>query len=371
MDFDLYMPAKVVSGENCVERNSGLLRQYGKHCGIVTGGSSAKKSGALEEVLAALKKENIDFCLFEGIKPNPLTTDCYEAGCLFREKKVDFVIGIGGGSALDSAKAVAAYTPNPHLVTDDIYSLDFKCPPLPIVLVGTSAGTGSEVSFVSVLTDTRGRKRSIKGNSLYASLAFADSRYTHSVPYEVTVSTALDALAHAVEGFMTHKCTDIPTVFAERGIPMVWQGLLWLLENKDTLPSPALREQLYYGSLYAGIVLNACGTVFPHPMGYVLTENYGVPHGKACATFIPALIDRCLEYKPTRVQELFSMIGETKESFCKKIEALTALPSITMTRQEAKAFSERWTTPPNNFNATPGGFLREDGEELLLKLFVK
>lgn len=370
MDFDFFMPSKVVSGNGCLIKNASLMKQFGDKCGIVTGGSSAKKSGALEDMKAALDSVGISFTVFDGIKPNPLTTDCTAAAKQFIDFGACFIVGIGGGSALDASKAVSAMTANPGMEDDDVYTRPLVNRPLPIVLVGTSSGTGSEVSAVSVLTNKSGRKKSIKGPLLYASLVYADSRYTCSMPYSVTVSTALDALAHAVEGFFTEKCTDIPSMFADRGIPLIWKGLNFLLNNPGALPDEKLREELYMGSLYAGIVLNACGTAFPHPMGYILTENYGIPHGKACAAFMPALLDRAAIYCPDKLKRIEQLTGESAAEIKRKVILLADIPHISMSDEMIEQYTARFIpTVPGNFLATPGSYTYQEAKDLLKSLY--
>lgn len=371
MDFNLSIPAKVISGEGCIKENSEKFSSFGKKCIIVTGGKSAEKSGALADVKWALEKERIEYIVFSEIGPNPLISACHKAGKLARAFGADFVVGIGGGSPLDAAKATAVYATNESFAPTDIYTSGKRNKALPIILVGTTAGTGSEVGRVSVLTsDETRRKRSISPDDCNPSLTFADSRYTHSMPYSVTVSTALDALSHAVEGWFSKKCTDIPTMFAEKGIPMIWQGLKEL-ERTNEVPNPEMRKKLYYGSLYAGITLAYCGTAFPHPLGYVLTENYGVPHGMACAAFMPELIDRASEYEKEKLERLLSLTGETKESFKKTIISLTDTGEIKMTKEELEIYCSRWDEGlPNNFKFSPGGFTKEDAEKAFGK-FVR
>ena len=370
MAYDFYMPARVVGGEGVVTAQSSLLKGFGKKCVIVTGGTGAKKSGALADLTAALDKENIQYKIYDKIGENPLVTSCREAGLIAADFGADFLVGIGGGSALDAVKAAAVFAANPSIDAEEVYLMNYENSPLSTVGIGTTSGTGSEISAVSVLTDTKGVKRSIKGDELYASLVFADSTYTSTMPYDVTVSTALDALAHAVEGFVAAACGDIPTMFAYKGIPLLWSNLCKLLANRE-LPDADARRELYYGSLYAGIVLNACGTLFPHPMGYILTENYGVPHGKACAAFMPALIERSQKYAPERVALLMKMLDTDVESFCNTVRELTALPDISMTEAEVMKHCERWVKAPNNFICTPGGFTHADSAELMKALFLK
>ena len=273
---------------------------------------------------------------------------------------------------LDAAKAAAVYAANEQLAPVDIYNTGERNKALPIVLIGTTAGTGSEVGRVSVLSnDETGRKKSIAPDDCNPSLTFADSTYTHSMPYAVTVSTALDALSHAIEGWFSSKCTDIPTMFAQKAIPMIWGGLKQLEKTRE-VPDAQMRKQLYYGSLYAGITLAYCGTAFPHPLGYVLTENYGVPHGMACAAFMPQLIDRAEKYEHEKLTKLLALTGETKESFNKTIISLTDTGKIEMTNEQLEEYCSRWeNNTPNNFKFSPGGFSKTDAFLIMKEKFVR
>ncbi len=370
MDFNFKLPINVVSGKDCVRKNSSLLSSFGEKCIIVTGGSSAKKSGALDDILYALEKESIGSVIYDGIGPNPRLDHCFEAAEKARAYGAEFVIGIGGGSPLDAAKAVAVYASNPDFNIHDIYSVTERNEALPIVLIGTTAGTGSEVGKVSVLTDPdTGRKKSIAPMDCFPCLTFADPVYTHSMPYQITVSTALDALSHALEGYMTEKCTDIPALFGEKAIELIWQGLLYLHTAKET-PDEEMREKLYYGSLYAGITLAYCGTAFPHPLGYILTENYDLPHGKACTAFMDEFIDRSEKYEKKKTEKVLSLMNTDKETFKDIICELTALPEIKMTEEEILSYCKRYDTVPNNFRFSPGEFTKEDAIAILRRKFL-
>ncbi len=370
MDFNLNLPINVVSGKDCIKKNTSLLSAFGRKCIIVTGGSSAKKSGALDDVLYALNEQQIESVLYDGIGPNPRLDHCYEAAEKAVSFGAEFVIGIGGGSPLDAAKAVAVYAANPTFGIQDIYSDGTRNTALPIVLIGTTAGTGSEVGKVSVLTDpVTGRKKSIAPMDCFPCLTFADPTYTHSMPYSITVSTALDALAHALEGYMSVKCTDIPTLFGEKAIDLIWQGLVYLHRTKET-PDEKMREMLYYGSLYAGITLAYCGTAFPHPLGYILTENYDLPHGRACTAFMDEFIDRSEKHEKEKTNRVLSVMKTDKETFKNIIRELTDLPEIKMTEEEISAFCKRYDTVPNNFKFSPGGFTKEDATEIFRKKFL-
>lgn len=364
MNDIVYMPVRCICGENAVVNNSDFLAKLGKSCLILTGGSGAVKSGALADAETALKKENIEYSVFNKIGENPLISVCREAGEAARNSGAEFILGIGGGSVLDAAKAVAIYASNPDLSAIDIYKREYKNQPLPVALIGTTAGTGSEVTAVSVLTnDETGVKKSISGDDCYAKIAFCDPKYTYSLPYASTISTALDAFAHAVEGFFTVKCNGVVELWAEKCIPMIYEGLKELSESENI--SEKLREKLYYGSVYAGLVINTCGTAFPHPLGYVLTENYGIPHGTACAAFFAPYIDRCAEFAPEKTEKFVSLTDET-EAVKAVVASLTDLRGITIGAENAKKYALRWQDViPRNFAASPGGLTQEEAAGIL------
>ena len=215
MSDSVYMPVKCYWGENSVEENSSVLNTLGKSCLILTGKSSAEKSGAFADAVKALEKEGISWSHFNGIGENPLISACHSAGEAARKAKAEFILGIGGGSVLDAAKAVAIYASNESLSPIDIYKREYENAPLPVALIGITAGTGSEVTAVAVLTnDETGVKKSISGPDCYAAISFCDPKYTATLPYASTVSTALDAFAHAIEGFFTPKGKGIIRLYA-------------------------------------------------------------------------------------------------------------------------------------------------------------
>lgn len=364
MSDSVYMPVKCFWGKNSVEENSAALCGLGKSCLILTGKSSAEKSGAFADAVKALEKEGIAWSQFNGIGENPLISACHAAGEAARKTDADFILGIGGGSVLDAAKAVAIYASNADLSPIDIYKREYDSAPLPVALIGTTAGTGSEVTAVAVLTnDETGIKKSISGPDCYAAISFCDPKYTTSLPYKATVSTALDAFAHAVEGFFTPKGEGVLRLFAEKCIPELY-NCLKTLSKTDSVPAE-LREPLYYSSIYAGLVINNCGTAFPHPLGYVLTENYGIPHGMACAAFFAPYIDRCAEYAPEKFSDFVSMT-EDITAVKSVIASLTDLKGIKITSEEAEKYALRWQSViPRNFTASPGGLTQKEAAEII------
>ena len=223
--MDFYMPARLLTGRDVIRKNADRFAAFGRRCLIVTGGNAAKRCGALDDVTGVLRERDIAFEVFDEIRPNPSIYSCVDGGRAAARFGADFVIGIGGGSALDSAKVISVYAANPDLDADSIYGMNWKNTPLPVILIGTTAGTGSEVTRVAVITDTKGKKHSMHDDMLYAALAFGDPRYTESMPLRVTASTGVDALAHCLESYFSKKANDISRAFALKGIEQLLKPL--------------------------------------------------------------------------------------------------------------------------------------------------
>lgn len=365
---NIFMPSRIIYGKGSLAQGEDLLKLLGKSCLIVTGGNSAYKSGALSDAEKALKNAGIEYNIFDEISANPLLSVCHKAGKEAIKSNSEFILGIGGGSVMDSAKAIAIFAANESLSSEEIYKRVYDNKPLPVALVGTTSGTGSEVTGVSVLTnDATGRKKSISGPDCYSAVSFCDPQYTYSMPYNVTVSTALDAFAHAVEGYFTPKAIGMIDLWAEKCIPEIYNALCTIYETKS-VPNTNIRDALYLGSIYAGLVINTCGTAFPHPLGYVLTENYGIPHGTACAAFFDAFFDRAEKYAPQKAERLCTICGADSDEIKQVVSSLADI-KIKISVEEAKKYAQRWAdSVPKNFISSPGGLTMEDAQKILESL---
>lgn len=359
-----HMPVRLIREEGALEKCGKIAAGYGKRCLIMTSASAAEKSRALFDALASLKAARVEATVFPLISANPSLAQCRSAMDAYRAAGADSILAIGGGSVMDAAKATAWLVTNYPPSSEALFAGELKRDPAPLMLCGTTAGTGSEVSAVAVITDDSGKKRSVKHAKCYADYVFADPRYTDSMPRRVTVSTALDALAHAVEGYLNPACDDISTMFAEKALTWLGEGLLYLCDHD--LPDTALRNKLFDAALYAGFVLNTCGTAFPHPMGYVLTEEHGIPHGQACAVFMGELLDCAKTATPDRAAHLFALCGG--EETLRHILSTLVDVDVHMTPAQLDACKERFADLPH-FARVPGGFDGERADALCRRLF--
>ena len=212
-----FNPVKVISGRGCV--GSFDWRSLGKKCMVVCGERSARLSGALDDLKTALSAAGIAVAVFDKVEQNPSVETCFAAGAAAREFKADFIVGIGGGSPLDAAKAAAYFAANAHLNVDTLYDGECKSSPLPVVAIPTTAGTGSEVTQYAVLTYHKiQNKKTLKTPSIFPVAALLDAEYTVTLPQSVTNATAVDALCHAIEGYLSKSATPVSDALAEKAI---------------------------------------------------------------------------------------------------------------------------------------------------------
>lgn len=338
--MEFYMPTHLHTGKGCVAAHGKDLRALGSVCAIITDQGAAMASGALEDAQATLAQCGIATFVWDGVTPNPPVLACIEAGRQAAEDGAQFVIGIGGGSSLDAAKAVAVFAANPTLDEEGFYALKWDRDPLPIVLVGTTAGTGSEVTKVSVLTDAKARKHSIHDDRLYATLAYGDSTYTHTCPAAVTLSCGVDIVAHATESYFSRKADEVSRAFATRAIRLAYDPLTRAAAG-DALDEE-LRRRLYEASILGGLAINTTGTCFPHNVGYYLTENYGVPHGFASAVFLPRMLECADGYDIAYADAFYRETGIERDSFVGLVDACLPVFKVAMTEEEIVSALPRW-----------------------------
>ncbi len=340
--MNAYMPTRVITGEGCVRKAQKEFASLGRVCLVLTGKTSAKESGALADVECALQKGEVGYAVWDGIGQNPSFDQCVAAANQAVAIGAEFIIGIGGGSPMDAAKAVAVLAANDGMSQEEFYSANWKKKPLLIALVGTTAGTGSEVTKVAVITNRQGRKIPLRDDRIYATYALGDPMHTMSLSDGFTRSTAVDALAHCVESYFSPKANELSRTYALRGIALLKQVF-------DRVPAAAYgvlsyrdRETLYHGSIYGGLAINITGTAMPHALGYFLTERLGLPHGVACAVFLPGFLERNERIVPELTEPFFKEIGCTREDFLEMLGKVTPEYPVSLTREELEKEQNRW-----------------------------
>lgn len=357
-----FVPTQTVCGKDCVRESADKLRALGSRCLVVTSATAAKKCGALDDAIEALERAGIDYSVYSGIRQNPTVQSCMDAA-----RETDFVLGIGGGSPLDAAKAIAVFCANPDLSEADLYAGDWANDPLPIVCIGTTAGTGSEVTPIAVLTDSKGEKRSVRDDRIYPTLSLGDYTYTLSLPERFTRSTAVDAAAHCIESFFGKSANDFSRMFAVRGAEILANVFRRMA---DAPPSEADKERLYFASLCGGYAISVTGTAFPHAMGYFLSERHGVAHGTACGVFLPHFLRHAERSDPKLCDEFCRRTGCDTAQWISLLQAVTPACEAVVSAEEIESMRSRFDGN-GGLARTVGTFTGEDALRLLSEIFQK
>lgn len=368
MNASFYMPTRVLAGRGVIAEHRELL-SLGKHALIVTGKHSAKLCGALDDVTAALESLGISYTIFDRITENPPLMTCYDGGQLGAGNKSDFVIGIGGGSPLDAAKAIAAFAANPTIAPMEIYQPERRIAhSLPLIAIPTTAGTGSEVNPYAVLTLPDGdQKKTFTCEDSWPKIAFVDPKYTDSLPYGTTISTALDAFAHAMESYLSPKST----VFSEAAALFAAEKIWDVLSQYPDAFTPEMRNDLSAASTAAGAAISVTGTGFPHPLGYSITLLDGIPHGRACAVFAADYItyNEKTEVGKERIARFAAAIGTTPKVMKTYLPALADV-ELTFTAEEIEQRVALIENAKNYVNS-PYVLNKEEMRDIYKRLFGK
>ena len=286
-NFEFYLPTKINFGPGVVEKVGEEAKPLGKRAFVVTGRKSARKMGFLERVEKSLKKQGVTPIFFEKVEPNPSIQTAQEGANLAKEKKCDLIIGLGGGSPLDVAKAISLLLTNPSPLSQYFGKNKVKFPTLPLIAIPTTAGTGSEVTPYAVITDienTSHQKRIIADSHLFPNKALVDPELTLSLPFSITSDTGIDVLSHAVESYTSNRSYPLSEMIALRSVKLLSKYLPYVIDNPRDIEG---RSKVLYASMLAGIAIAQTGTTLVHAMGYRLTSDLNLPHGRANGLLLP------------------------------------------------------------------------------------
>lgn len=304
MEFNYLMPTKIIIGKGCVINNSSEFSSRGNKALIVTGKKSSKMNGSLNDIIRALNNEKIEYVIFDNVEENPSLETCILGSTVAKKEKVNFLIGCGGGSPLDAAKAIAALVVNRIDPKELFYTNITEM--LPIIAVPTTAGTGSEVTPYAIITDHElKQKRNFSNRKCFPEIAFLDASYTMDLPHKITIDTTVDFLSHAVEGIFTKKSSPFTDLIALEAIKIFGLYREELLSDKLTFE---IRQQLLYASTLAGIVIAQTGTSVVHALGYPLTIFQGIPHGRANGILMGEFFDFLYNTEKEKIKQILEAL---------------------------------------------------------------
>lgn len=265
------------------------------------------KFGVTSKVTTLLEKGNIAYEIYSNIKPNPTIENVVSGVKACKEAKADFIIAIGGGSSMDTAKAIGIIMTNPEFA--DVRSLEgvapTKKPCLPIIAVATTAGTAAEVTINYVITDVEKKRKFVcVDNHDIPVVAVVDPEMMSSMPKGLTAATGMDALTHAIEGYITKGAWELSDMFHIKAIEIIARSLRGAVEN-----TAEGREGMALGQYVAGMGFSNVGLGVDHSMAHTLSAYYDMPHGKACAILLPTIMEYNAEYTGEKYKDIAKAMG--------------------------------------------------------------
>lgn len=298
---------RIVMGPGAVGGIAGEVRRLGGSRVLLVTDPGVAAAGLLEPVIASLEKSRTAYDVFDRVEPEPGAAVVDR--CL-REVELhepDVVVGIGGGSSIDIAKAAAIMTGNEGVI-GDYFGIDLvPGPGLPTIMVPTTAGTGSEVTPVAILADeNENLKKGVVSPYIVPRVAVLDPELTVGLPAPITASTGVDALCHAIEAFTSINATGLTDLLASRAMRIIYENILEAYSDGGNLEA---RSRMLEGSLLAGMAFGNAGTTAVHAFSYPIGTEYHIPHGLANAMMLPHVLRFNIEKGPGKFAELAPALG--------------------------------------------------------------
>ncbi len=299
------MPKSVLYGRNSLEKLGEQSKKLGKRAFIVTD-TIMEKLGYVEKCIQQLNKKSITVSTYNKVDAEPTNIHVLEALSLCKEEKCDFIIGIGGGSCIDAAKAVAVLYTNGGEVEDYVQKdIEIESNPLPLIAIPTTSGTGSEVTSVAVITNKKTDvKMMMKHPSFIPKVAIIDPVLTSSLPPQITAATGIDALCHAIEAYISKVSQPLTDVLALSAIESIMKYLRIAYEDGRNMEA---REAMMIASLQAGIAFSNASVTLVHGMSRPVGALFHVPHGISNAILLPTV----LEFTKTSAMKRLAKIGRS------------------------------------------------------------
>ena len=389
MEFSYFLPVNIQFGWNKVDGVAEFAAPYGKKALIVTGRSSAKKSGLYDRVVAKLDAAHIDHVLFDQVDANPLTTTALDGAALAKSESCDMVIAIGGGSIMDCAKGIAFMAVNDGNINDYIFNRKTSDNALPLIVIPTTCGTGSEGNGFGVFTNPEtGDKKSLRCNAIVPKVSIVDPAVMGTMPPHVLASVGFDALCHNIEAYTSKTAQPFTDALAHYAVTLLAQYLVPLYKHvKATVegkPSILNEKQLTkawesvtLASTIGGMVINTAGVTLGHGMEHPASGLQDITHGVGLAVIEPVVVEYTWSANPEKFNALArifnhgdgSELGEALRLIVHELDLTTNLTELGFTKKDIPWLVDNvYVVAAGNIANTVAEVSRNDIEVLYKKM---
>ncbi|WP_216829584.1 iron-containing alcohol dehydrogenase [Alkalihalobacterium elongatum] len=333
MNVSIFQTAgQLITGSGSVAKVGEEVAKLGGKKVLIITDKIIRETGLVNKVIEPLQEQSILVDIIDDVIPEPPFEILEEMASKISGKGYDVFVGVGGGSALDVTKLLAVMMTNTEDVRDMVGIDNIKNPGLPFILIPTTSGTGSEVTYNAIFTDNRDKvKKGIVSTYLLPNIAIVDAELTLTVPPAVTAATGMDALVHAVESYTAIRANELTDGIALQAIKLISRSLRTAVHNGRDLKA---REDMAMGSLLAGISLGNAGVGAVHALAYPLGGKFKVPHGVANSLLLPYVMKYNVVANLEKFSEVAKAMGENVEGLSTRDAAELAVHAMARLSQD-------------------------------------
>jgi len=305
--YQFKAPSVIVNGPGAAKEVGSFAKGFGKKALIVTD-NLLEKIGLLNEIKKSLEGAGVSFAIYDKVVSEPSMEYTEEGLKAFKEAQAEFLIAVGGGSPIDAAKAISALAKNPGKMSDFMGANKIPQMGAPLIAIPTTAGTGSEVTQFTIITDTvKNVKMLIASPNIMPRVALVDPLMTLQMPQGITTATGLDALTHAIEAYVSVKAQPITDTLALQAIRLISGNLRQAWSDGGNVEA---RTHMMIGSLMAGLAFSNASVALVHGMARPIGAYFHVPHGISNAALLPTVIEFSILGNPRRYADIAEAMGE-------------------------------------------------------------
>jgi len=326
--FAFNIPTRIEYGAGVVESVGEEVKKFAGKKVLIVADKGIVKAGLVDKVKEPLERSGLEMIVFDLVEPNPKDKTVEKGAELAREQKIDVIIGVGGGSSMDTAKGIGLLVTNGGLIGDYWGWDTVGKPSLPLITIPTTAGTGSEVTIWAVIDDTSGEyviKEAVGSQLICPRVTLVDPLLTTSLPPILTAETGMDALTHAIEAYTAIPASPLTDALALYSIGLIATNLGKAFANGDNLEA---RDNMMLGSLMAGIAFSNSDTAGVHCMAEAVGGLYDTPHGLSCAIFLPYVMEYNLIADQKKHADIAEAMGENIAGLSLREAALKSVVAV-------------------------------------------
>lgn len=381
MDFNYFIPTKILFGPGKLNELTNEDLPGKKALIVISGGNSVKKNGYLSRLEKILSHKKIEYVLFDKILPNPIKAHVMEGAELAKKENCDFIIGLGGGSSIDSAKSIAIMSKNSGDYWDYVFGGSGKGMPvengaLPVVAITTTAGTGTEADPWTVITkEDTNEKIGFGLPCTFPVLSVVDPELMLTVPKELTAYQGFDALFHSTEGYIASIATPISDAYALKSIELIAKNLLTCVKDGNNIEA---RTQVALANTLSGFVESTSSCTSEHSMEHALSANHPkLPHGAGLIMLSEAYYTFFAAKVPERFTAMAKAMGVDVDSLPEEERPMSFVKALTKLQEECGVYDlkmssygiqkEEIPALAENARATMGGLFEVDPYKLSLE----